>query len=114
MTTRAPSSDCAASCGELVACGVSFAPDTLAATASHTPLARAAVREPTRTAAPCRANSRTTRCPTGPVPPSTSAVAPGRGTCFAAASTAAAAVVLAPLASIITDTRTGPKNVRTT
>ena len=45
---------------------------------------------------------------------STTASAPASGTCLAAASTAAAAVVLAPLESSITETRIGPKNVRCT
>ena len=71
-------------------------------------------REPTRTAAPARANSRTTRWPTGPVAPSTAAVVSAGFTCLSTASTAAVAVVLAPLASIITDTRIGPKKVRFT
>ena len=49
------------------------------------PAARSCCREPTRTCAPCRASSRATRCPTGPVPPRTSALrlaevqVPGRG-----------------------------------
>ena len=48
---------------------------------------------------------------TGPVAAKTSAVASGCVTCLRAANTAAAAVVFAPLESIRTDTRIGPKNV---
>ena len=66
-------------------------------------------RDATRTLAFSRANSRTTRRPTEPVAASTVTVAPDSGTCFLAASTAAAAVVFAPFESSMTDTRIGPK-----
>ena len=55
-----------------------------------------------------------TRWPTGPVPARTVAVVPASDKCRPATTTAAAAVALAPLASIITDTRKGPKNVPVT
>ena len=81
----------------------------LADTSSHTCCARANCREATRTFAPSRASSRTTRRPTEPVAASTVTVAPASGTCFRAQSTAAAAVVFAPFESSITETRIGPK-----
>ena len=49
--------------------------------------------------------------PPAPSPPAPARVQPDKVRCRAAATTAAAAVVLAPLASNITETRMGPKNV---
>jgi hypothetical protein len=53
---------------------------------------------------PAVASSRATRWPTGPVPPSTSDLALPKSRCRAAARTAAAAVVFAPLLSNMTET----------
>ena len=72
-------------------------------------IARVWLRDPIRTVAPAPANNRAARTPTGPVPARIVAVAPFNSICRAAANTAAAAVVLQPLESIITETRIGPK-----
>ena len=50
------------------------------------------------------------RCPTGPVPASTAARTPASGCAASTVATAAAAVVLQPLASSMTETRKSPKN----
>ena len=90
---------------------------TTAAIRRQTSVARDNDREATVTATPLRASNRATRCPTGPVPPSTTArsVAAAAGSpsgrCLPAAATAALAVVFAPAGSSSTLTRTGPKNV---
>ena len=78
--------------------------------------ARSRERDAIATWAPLPASRRATRCPTGPVPPSTTArhtaaVSGASGTCRPTATTAAAAVVLAPDGSTSTPIRTGPKNV---
>ena len=78
--------------------------------------ARSRDRDTTATWVPFPARSRATRWPTGPVPPSTTArhgaAAPvASGMWRPAATTAAAAVVLAPDGSTRTPSLTGPKNV---
>ncbi len=72
--------------------------------------ARALAREVMVTSAPSLASSAAARMPTGPVPASTTAFLPERGLALASSATPAAAVVLEPLESSITDTRKGPKN----
>jgi hypothetical protein len=88
--------------------GVTVTPK-LAFNRSQAVRARSRDREHSTTVDPSRASSAAARIPTGPVPPritarvSESVITPARR------ATAAAAVVLQPLASIIALTRNGPK-----
>ena len=77
----------------------------------HADSARSSVLDTTVTFAFSRASNSAARSPTGPVAPSTIALQPARFKCLRELAIAAAAVVLHPFESIITDTRIGPKNV---
>ena len=70
-------------------------------TAAQAAAARSRRRELRRTAAPDSASMAAARCPTGPVPASTAARTPASGCAVSTVATAAAAVVLQPLASSI-------------
>ena len=73
--------------------------------------ARSRLREVMATWQPSRASITAARCPTGPVPASTTARLPCSGRPWPSQATAAAAaVVLLPLLSSITDTRKPAKN----
>ena len=62
------------------------------------------------TSAPSCASIAAARMPTGPVPASTTAFLPLSFFALASSATPAAAVVLEPFGSSITETRNGPKN----
>ena len=94
---------------EEIATALSVASGIRAAMFSQVFSARSRLRDANRTAVPCLAKRRLILAPTGPVPPSTKAVAPPSWMWDAAARTAAEAVVLQPPESSITETRTGPK-----